>query len=159
MTYTAIVKNVTFNSNCCGYFLCPFGIHLATFCSNIWSHWQKQTRENGNKKWRQKEAINKMEYERIVARWLGSKITKTTFLFFKKGHSWPLSFIFCLFITIKLTLNKCSIKICRCLDSNRGPLVSEVIALATEPQPLPDFFKHLLISKKLSPAGSVYWSS
>ena len=28
-------------------------------------------------------------------------------------------------------------KICRRLDSNRGPLVSEATALPTEPQPLP----------------------
>ena len=32
--------------------------------------------------------------------------------------------------------NKCSLKICRSLDSNRGPLVSEATALPTEPQPL-----------------------
>ena len=53
------------------------------------------------------------------------------------GHSRPLfSIYFRLFNTIQLTVNnKCSIKICRCLDSNRGPLESEATALPTEPQP------------------------
>ena len=47
-------------------------------------------------------------------------------------------FYFHLFNTIQLTINKkCSIKICRCLESNRGLLVSEATALPTEPQPLP----------------------
>ena len=35
-----------------------------------------------------------------------------------------------------MAVNKCSLKICRSLDSNRGPLVSEATALPTEPQPL-----------------------
>ena len=35
-------------------------------------------------------------------------------------------------------------KICQCLDSNRGPLLSETTALPTEPQPLP-WFSSLLI--------------
>ena len=47
-------------------------------------------------------------------------------------------FYFFLFNIIQLTVkNKCCIKICRCLDSNRGPLVSEATALPTESQPLP----------------------
>ena len=47
-------------------------------------------------------------------------------------------FYFRLFSTIQLTVNnKCSVKICRCLDLNRGPLVLEDTALPTEPQPLP----------------------
>ena len=47
-------------------------------------------------------------------------------------------FYFRLFNTIQLTVNnKCSIKNCRCLYSNRGPLLSEATALPTEPQPLP----------------------
>ena len=53
------------------------------------------------------------------------------------GHSRPLFFYFRFFNTIQLTENKCSIKICRRLDSNRGPMISEATALPTEPQPLP----------------------
>ena len=49
-------------------------------------------------------------------------------------------FYFCLFNTIQLTLNKCSIKNFQCLDSDRGPLVSEATVLPTEPQPLPNIF-------------------
>ena len=36
----------------------------------------------------------------------------------------------------QLTVNKCSLKVCRCLVSNRGSLVSEQTALPTETQPL-----------------------
>ena len=41
--------------------------------------------------------------------------------------------LFCLFYTVDSN----QIKICRCLDSNRGSLVLEATALPTEPQPLP----------------------
>ena len=47
--------------------------------------------------------------------------------FFKKGHSRPL-FLFFVFSVNKL---------CKCWDSNHGPLVSEATALPTEAQPLP----------------------
>ena len=53
------------------------------------------------------------------------------------GHSGLFFFYFRLFDTLQLTVTKCSLKICQCLDSNRGPLVSEATALPTEPQPLP----------------------
>ena len=45
-------------------------------------------------------------------------------------------FYFGLFNTIQLTVNKCSIEIFRCLDSNRGLLVLEATTLPTEPKPL-----------------------
>ena len=61
------------------------------------------------------------------------------FLFFKPAISGLFFFYFRLFNTIQLTVNKCSIKICRCLDSNRRPLISEATALPTELQPLPIF--------------------
>ena len=48
------------------------------------------------------------------------------------GQSRPLFLYFRLFNT-QLTVNKCSIIFGRWLDSNRGPLVSEAIALPTEP--------------------------
>ena len=61
-----------------------------------------------------------------------------TFFFKKMGHSGLFFFYFRLFNTIQLTVdNKCSIKFCRCLESNRGPLIPEATALPTEPQPLP----------------------
>ena len=61
-----------------------------------------------------------------------------TFFFKKMGHSGLFFFYFRLFNTIQLTVdNKCSIKFCRCLESNREPLVPEATALPTEPQPLP----------------------
>ena len=60
------------------------------------------------------------------------------FLFFKPAISGLFFFYFRLFNTIQLTVdNKCSIKFCRCLESNRGPLIPEATALPTEPQPLP----------------------
>ena len=55
------------------------------------------------------------------------------------------SFIFVFFNT----KNKCSIKICRCLDSNCRPLVTEATALPTEPQPLPKKHKSWFISKDI----------
>ena len=58
-------------------------------------------------------------------------------IFFKWAIHGLFLFYFRLFNTIQLTINKCSMKICRCLDSNRGPLVLEATALPTEPQPLP----------------------
>ena len=56
------------------------------------------------------------------------------------GHSRTLFLYFRLFNT-QLTVNKWSIYIifCQWLDSNLGPLELEVIALPTEPQPLPRF--------------------
>ena len=33
------MKNLTFYKNYCGYFKGNFGNNLATFHSNIWSHW------------------------------------------------------------------------------------------------------------------------
>ena len=49
------------------------------------------------------------------------------------GHSRPL-FYFCLFNTAD-NKQMFSLKVCQWLDSNCGPLVSEVTALPTEPQP------------------------
>ena len=60
--------------------------------------------------------------------------------FFKNGP-FPASFSFHLFNTIQLAVNKCSIKICLRLDSNRGPLVLIATALPTEPQPLPPRYR------------------
>ena len=66
--------------------------------------------------------------DRLNCRW---------WFFFKKvGHSRPLLFIFV--FSIQLIINKCSIKFCQWLESNRGPLVSKATALPTEPQPLPN---------------------
>ena len=62
---------------------------------------------------------------------------------FQTDHSRPLFLLFLFFNTIQLTVNKCSTKICLCLDSNRGPLVLEATALPIEPQPLPQLFKTL----------------
>ena len=56
------------------------------------------------------------------------------FLKKKVGHSRPLFIYFRLFNTVDK--NKCSIKFCRWLELNRGPLVSNATALPTEPQPL-----------------------
>ena len=83
------------------------------------------------------------EVERV--QWLQS--TSEHMVFFKNGL-FPASFSFLFssfqYNTIHLTVNNnCSTKICRCLDSNRGPLVSEATALPTEPQPLPKFEKCL----------------
>ena len=58
------------------------------------------------------------------------------FQFFKNGSFLP-SFFFIFVFSTQLTVNKCSIKVCRCLDSNRASLLSEATALPTEPQPLP----------------------
>ena len=63
-------------------------------------------------------------------------------LFFKRNG--PLFFYFRLFNTMQLTVNKYSMKICQCLDSNRGPLLSETTALPTETQPLPWFYSLLI---------------
>ena len=49
------------------------------------------------------------------------------------GRTRPLFFVF----SAQLTINKCSIKVCRWLDSNRRSLVSEVTALPTEPHHCP----------------------
>ena len=58
--------------------------------------------------------------------------------FFKVAHSRPLFIYFRLFNTAdSKQVNKCSIQILPMTGSNQGPLVSEAIALPTEPQPLP----------------------
>ena len=53
------------------------------------------------------------------------------FFFKKMGHSQSLFW----FSSFPIHLTVC--KVCRRLDSNRGPLVSEATTLPTEPQPLP----------------------
>ena len=82
------------------------------------------------------------------------KLTKGPFKFYhdrcyscwKNGPTQPLFLYFRLFNT-QLTANKCSIWInfCQWLDSNRRPLVSEVTALPTEPQPLPRCYSCLVV--------------
>ena len=59
--------------------------------------------------------------------------------FFLKKWAIPGLFLFIFVFSIQLIINKCSIKFCRWLESNCGPLVSKSTALATEPQPLPPF--------------------
>ena len=51
------------------------------------------------------------------------------YLFFKWVIRSIFFFYFRLFNTMQLTVNKCSLKFCLCLDSTRGPKVSEVTAL------------------------------
>ena len=53
----------------------------------------------------------------------------------KMGHSQPLFLYFRRFSTVESKLMFC-INVCRRLDSNHGPLVSEATTLPTEPQPL-----------------------
>ena len=56
-------------------------------------------------------------------------------------------FVFSIQLIINNLTNKCSIKFCRWLESNRRPLVSKATALPTEPQPLPSddlFFNYFL---------------
>ena len=68
--------------------------------------------------------------------WLGSNIVniycKYIFLFFKMGLSRPL---FSLFSSFQYTVDSKQMfnKLCRWLDSNRGPLVLKATALPTEP--------------------------
>ena len=75
---------------------------------------------------------------KVIKNRAGSRLLRQTPKVFKKvGHSRPLLFIFVFSIQLiinKLT-NKCSIKFCRWLESNRGPLVSKATTLPTEPQP------------------------
>ena len=66
-------------------------------------------------------------------------------VFFKSGP-FPASFYLFLsfqYSSIQLIINKYSIKFCRWLESNRGPLESKATALPTEPQPLPE--RHYLL--------------
>ena len=59
------------------------------------------------------------------------------FNFYPMLNKWsiPCLFFFIFVFSTQLTVNKCSIKVCRWLDSNRGSLVSEATALPTEPSP------------------------
>ena len=57
--------------------------------------------------------------------------------FFLKSGPFPASFSFIFVFSIQLIINKCSIKFCRWLESNHGPLVLKATALPTAPQPLP----------------------
>ena len=66
---------------------------------------------------------------------LERKIT-WTIVFFLKSGPFPASFSFIFVFSIQLIINKCSIKFCRWLESNRGPLVLKATTLPTAPQPL-----------------------
>ena len=59
---------------------------------------------------------------------------------FLKSGPFPASFLFIFVFSVQLIINKCSIKFCRWLEANRGPLVLKATALPTEPQPLPYMF-------------------
>ena len=60
-------------------------------------------------------------------------------VFFKKKWPFPASYLYIYFRLFDIVDSKQMFnKICRWLDSNHGPLVSEATALPTEPQPLPD---------------------
>ena len=76
----------------------------------------------------------------VISDWSGNWTTTTCRTFFVKiGHSRPLFLYFRLFykqVNRKNWFNE----ICRWLDSNRGPMVSVVTALAIEPQPLAGHF-------------------
>ena len=82
------------------------------------------------------------------------------FFFFKKkvDHSRPL---FIYFRLLNKVDNKCSIKFCRWLESNRGPLVTKSTALPTEPQPLPiiKLLQAIIITQRLAylVTGSNSW--
>ena len=66
---------------------------------------------------------------------------------FLKNGPFPASYLyFHLFNTVD-NKQMFYIKVCRWLDSNRGPLVSDVTALPTEPQPLPKRSKFLIFLK------------
>ena len=70
-------------------------------------------------------------------------VLQSFFFFFLKSGPFPASFLFIFVFSIQLIINKCSIKFCRWLESNRGPLVSKASALPTEPQPLPKVLQSL----------------
>ena len=51
----------------------------------------------------------------------------------------PGLYFFIFVFSTQLTVNKCLMKVCRWLDSNRGSLVLQVTTLPTEPQQLPQW--------------------
>ena len=73
--------------------------------------------------------------------------TQTLNTIFKSGP-FPASFLFIFVFSIQLIINKCSIKFCRWLESNRGPLVLKATTLPTEPQPLPILVKSRFTPKR-----------
>ena len=58
-------------------------------------------------------------------------------VFLNKIWPFPAAFLFIFVFSIQLTVHR--LKFCPCLDLNGGPLVSEVTALPTAPQPLPNW--------------------
>ena len=64
------------------------------------------------------------------------EILRQLIFFRKMCNSQPLFLYFCLFNTVD-SKQMFHIKVCQCLDLNRGPLVSEAVALPIEPQSLP----------------------
>ena len=90
------------------------------------------------------------------------KISLNCFFFFlKKKWTIPGLFLFIFVFSIQLIINKCSIKFCRWLESNRGPLVTKSTALPTEPQPLPiiKLLQAIIITQRLAylVTGSNSW--
>ena len=61
----------------------------------------------------------------------------TRWIHLLKNGPFPATFFLIFVFSTQLTENKCSIKVCRWLDLNRGSLVSEATALPAKPQPLP----------------------
>ena len=76
-------------------------------------------------------------------------------LFFKKKWAIPGLFLYIFVFSIQLVIykltNECSIKFCRWLESNRGPLT----ALPTEPQPLPGGRNHLMDKTLMSKTKAI----
>ena len=80
-------------------------------------------------------------------------------IFFFKKWAIPGLFLFIFVFSIQLVIykltNECSIKFCRWLESNRGPLVSKATALPTEPQPLPGGRNHLMDKTLMSKTKAI----
>ena len=79
--------------------------------------------------------------------WATFKITGLLcILFLKKKWAIPGLFLFIFVFSIQLIINKCSIKFCRWLESNRGPLVSNRPLYQTSHNHFPTYFVFLHLS-------------
>ena len=83
------------------------------------------------------ESLDMLEATKLIVCGLSISVV------FLRGAIPGLFFFIFVFSIVQLVDKILLIKFCRCLDSNRGSLVSEVTALPTEPQPLTNLLHNL----------------
>ena len=128
---------------------------------SIWKKFSSERWDDSKKFWLYVVSVSKskgsLQTQKVTPLWRRGNLFswRGRNLFFKKKWAIPGLFLFIFVFSIQLVIykltNECSIKFCRWLESNRGPLT----ALPTEPQPLPGGRNHLMDKTLMSKTKAI----